>query len=151
LKTMVSTWTVREGPGWLLATDRAETFAVSEGVAIALGRPNAFDRDAGTFRAPSALARDLARLGPTVLRGIVAPFRAAWLDERTGVLRGETDDFGVGHVFLAGGDGFAALSSSATCLADLISAPRDLQTLAGYATFGTFLGDETPFEGVAKL
>ena len=151
LKTMTAGWSKREGAGWLLATDRPETFAADKDAAVALGRPGAFDREGGAWRDAQFVARDVGRRGAQSLRGMAAPFRAAWLDTRTGVVTGETDAFGLGHVFLASGDGFAALSSSATWLADLVAAPRSPDSLSGFATFGTFLGDETPFAGVTKL
>jgi asparagine synthase (glutamine-hydrolysing) len=151
LKAMTAGWSQREGQGWLLAADRPETFAAAKGVAVALGRPGAFDRDAGAWREPPALAQDLGRLGADALRGMAAPFRAAWVDENAAAVTGETDAFGLGHVFLASGDGLAAVASSATWLADLVAAPRSPESLAGFARFGTFLGDETPFAGVTKL
>jgi asparagine synthase (glutamine-hydrolysing) len=151
LRAAAAGWAVAEGPGWLLASERADCFAETADAALALGAKRAFDRRAATFPDPATVAAALGRHGASALAGMAPPFRAAWADKRAGTVHGDTDLFGLGPVFLASGGGFAALSSSATLLARVIAAPASAETLAGFALFGGFLAQETPFAGVAKL
>jgi len=151
LRAATAGWARAEGPGWLLASERPGAFAATEAVAVALTLDRAFDRAAATFRTPAETASALAKEGATALAGMAAPFRAAWADRAEATVHGETDRFGLGQMFMGSVDGFAAVASSATLLANVLGAPLSPETLAGYAAFGGFIAEETPFAGVTKL
>lgn len=151
LRATTSGWARAEGPGWLVASERTDAFEESPAIAVALSRRAAFDRSAAAFRTPAQVASDLARAGGRALDGMAPPFRAAWADSRTGEVHGETDAFGLGQVFLATRDGAALMGSSATLLADILDAAPSPERLMGYAAFGAFVAEETPFTGIDKL
>lgn len=151
LRGAISGWSIAEGEGWLLASEKAATLAQTDRCALVLGVAHAFDRQAATFPDTSAIVQALTRLGVAALDGMAPPFRAAWVDKATTTIRGETDVFGLGHMFVATAKKFAAVSSNATLLAEVLAAPNDPQALAAFALFGNFLTKETPFVGVSKL
>ena len=151
LRSAIAGWSVAEGEGWLLASEKPDAFAESGGAALALGRARLFDREAAAFPGAVELCAAVAKQGSRALSGLAPPFRAAWADKAQGAVHGAADRFGIGHVFLASAESFAALASSATLLGDILAAPTSPETLYAYALFGSFLGRESPFAGVTKL
>jgi asparagine synthase (glutamine-hydrolysing) len=151
LRAAIAGWTVVEGDGWLVASELAPACAQTARLALVLGRERMFDRTNANFPGAEVLIKTMGRSGRGALDGMAPPFRAVWADKASGAVHGEADLFGVGHVFSAQADGFSALASSATLLGDILAAPTSPQTLAGYALFGVFLAQETPFAGVTKL
>lgn len=151
LREAIRGWAMVEGPGWLLASERADAWGEIPGVAVALGRRAAFDRKTAAFHPPGEVAWRLASHGETAFSDMAPPFRAAWAQRAEELVHGETDAFGLGQVFVGRGDGAAFLSSSATLLADILGAPLSAERLAGYALFGGFIAEETPFAVVDKL
>ncbi|HEY0438325.1 MAG TPA: hypothetical protein VGC92_16910, partial [Phenylobacterium sp.] len=151
LRRLTASWSVRSGDGWLIASERPGAFAETDGVALAMGRDQAFDRGAETLADAADLVARLAGAGPSALGSMAPPFRAAWVETAKGVIHADIDTFGLGQLFLGQGDGFAGLSSSATLLADVLGAPLSPESLAAYAAFGNFLCGESPYAGVARL
>ncbi len=151
LRAAIGGWTVVEGDGWLVAGELAPACAETAKLALVLGRERMFDRAQASFPNAKDLLKTMGRQGRAALDGMAPPFRAVWADKALGAVHGEADLFGIGHVFSAQADGFSALASSATLLADILGAATSPETLAGYAVFGVFLAEETPFAGVTKL
>jgi asparagine synthase (glutamine-hydrolysing) len=151
LRATIAGWAVVEGEGWLVASELPAACAQTAKLALVLGRERMFDRAHASFPSARELLKAMSREGRSALGGMAPPFRAVWADKASGAVHGETDLFGIGHVFAAQEAGFSALASSATLLGDILAAPTSPETLAGYAVFGVFLAQETPFAGVTKL
>lgn len=151
LRRSTTGWAIAEGPGWLIASEKAEPFAENSGASVALGRARFFDRRAGRFPGAADIAATLAAQGTGAIDSMAPPFRAVWADRNSGVVRGEVDLFGLGHVFVSSGEGWAMLASSSTLLADIVAAPLSPESLTGFALFGSFLALDTPFSGITKL
>lgn len=77
------------------------------------------------------------------------PYRT--LVREGGALVAETDQWGLGHVFVVEQGQVAAFASSATLLAQLFALEPDVDALMEFALFGTFTGVDSPFRGVVKL
>ncbi|RAK66538.1 asparagine synthase-related protein [Phenylobacterium kunshanense] len=151
LRSAIDGWSIAEGAGWLLASEKPEAFASTPSIAVSLGRRSTFDRSAAAFRSPAEVATALDAQGAAAIYDMAPPFRAVWADRPKAALRAETDVFGLGQVFVGNGVGVALTASSATLLADVLAAPTSAERLAGYALFGSFIREETPFEGIDKL
>lgn len=93
----------------------------------------------------------LRRSGPEALQDLAPPFNFAWVDAAAGTVEAATDLFGLGQLFFYEGEGVCAVSNSATLLGSLFSRPLDKQALIGFALFGAFQEQDSPFSDVRKV
>lgn len=149
LRTLTAGWARAEGPGWLVASEQEASIVEAEGVTLALSLDRVPLCEPPRLWPIAELVRELARTGPALFSSAAAPFRAVWRDA-DGV-HAWTDPYGLGQIFTGSAEGLAVVASSATLLADVLNAPISPESLAGYATFGTFIAQETPFAGISKL
>ncbi len=139
-------WHRRQGPGWLLASERTDCASDHARGSIATGTPRLFNRD----RARLVGAADLIDESfPAALGRLACPSVVAWQDDAGLCLA--TDALGIGQVFWLREDGISAASTSATLVADLFRLPLDREALTGFALTGSFIADHSPFQGAAKL
>jgi asparagine synthase (glutamine-hydrolysing) len=93
----------------------------------------------------------LRAAGAAALADFTPPFAALFRTRRTAPLEAATDACGLFHVYVAAGPGFAACGSSCLALGALQDGGLDLDSLAGYARLGLYLGARTPLSGVRRL
>lgn len=150
LRSATRGWACTEGAGWLVASEHGSALARCRDTALAMTLDRAL---LGGFklRSIAEVVESLAAQGSSVLSDAPAPFRAIWADAASGTVGACTDRYGLGQIFIGGGEDFRVIASSATLVADVLDAPLSAEALAGYATFGGFIGRETPFAGVRKL
>jgi len=115
-----------------------KTFSLAHGVRTWHGEPVG----QGDVSERLATGRDLA--------GLAAPFAVVSVDDG-GRLSVATDHVGLRHVYAVRGDGWAAVSTSARELADLVDAPLDRGSIGTFRLVGHHLGTSTPYAGVTKL
>lgn len=82
---------------------------------------------------------------------VLPPFAAVLADPGHSVLRAATDYLGLRCLYLAQGQGWAAISTSTAALAVLTGGGLDKDSLAAYSLVGWRLGDRTHYRGVVKL
>lgn len=93
------------------------------------------------------ISRRLARMD----LGDVAPPFAACSVSRQREFVAATDAVGLRHVYWVQHEGWAAVSTSGLALSSLTSSRLDEGAIASFALLGHYLGEATPFAGVAVL
>jgi asparagine synthase (glutamine-hydrolysing) len=139
-------WTWRQGPGWLLASERAGCLAEAEATLVACGIAQLFDRARARLTTAAELGGGQL---PGALGDLASPATVAWRDNDE--LNLATDALGIGQAFWHCGEGVAAASTSATLIADLFGLPPDGEALTGFALTGSFIADRAPFRDVRKV
>jgi asparagine synthase (glutamine-hydrolysing) len=137
--------TLVEDAGLLVATWGGLELEGNGSLLLSRG-PRRRERDLG----PAEVADLLARRDVTALAEVLPPFAAFRMLPR-GEAVAATDALGFRHVYLAEGDGWAALSTSARLLALLGDRPLDRDSVSLQSLLGWQVGEWTLFEGVTKL
>lgn len=133
----------REG-GAILASERADCFASEGAGGVALGSRLALSPDiAGPLDAVAIVARLPDK--PELQSPAVA------IASESGRLTCWADRYGIGQLFIYRSAGIAAVSSSATLLAEMFACGPDRDALIGFALTGNFLAEASAFVGVSKL
>lgn len=115
-------------------------------------RTFALSRGLRTWHGQCVDARDAARLLAVGdgLADVAAPFAIATVDDG-GRLSVAIDHAGLRHMYAVEGDGWAAVSSSASELAGLADTELDRESMGVFRLVGHHLGTATPYRGVRKL
>jgi asparagine synthase (glutamine-hydrolysing) len=138
--------------GWSgLWACRSLPFEKGEALAVLGRQPNQISAANRQPVSLAAVADQWRRNGPPGSDDFTAPFSLVGLDLRDGTATAITDHVGLGHLYLHSGDGVAAASSSALLLARLFGLKPALESLLGLGLVGAFVGDDSGFEGAAKL
>lgn len=97
--------------------------------------------------------RQLTALPPGSIdvSGYLPPFAAVVVDPATGSVSACTDPCGIGHLYWAEGDGWAAISTSSTVLGSMVGEGLDHEAIGTFALTGSYLGTSTPYRSVRKL
>lgn len=149
LGQLTADWWRSATDGLILCCERPHFAAASDGIALCLGPRRVLETTAGRSH-DAAMALGLVRKqGPNVPLYLAPPFSMAWTDG--GDAYACTDRYGIGQLFSADAEGAVAVSNSATLLARLFTCPLNKQALTGFALFGAFQQNDTPFAGVAMV
>lgn len=82
---------------------------------------------------------------------VLPPFAAILMDPGRDAIRAATDYLGLRCLYLARGDGWAAISTSTAALGALTGGAVDQDSLAAYSLVGWRLGERTHYRDVVKL
>lgn len=144
-------WTVRKGPGWVIAANRPEAIAEVGDWIIACPTGQLIDRSRRTLMSPAEACAALTRGGTDSLNDLAPPFRLIAINRQANRPSAYFDQFGLGHMFEGRNADTLFTSTSARLVAQAIGTGPDIGALVSYSQLGVFAFAATPYLGVSKL
>lgn len=139
------------GPLIVALTPQTRRHSTARGRRFFTAQDAILDRRASAKLGLAAAAREVERIGEDALSDYAAPYWLAWAEADGLEATATADHCGLGALFGWSGPGLACISDSAALLGRLFGLAIDTAALAGYALAGSFVGQDSPVQGVRKL
>jgi asparagine synthase (glutamine-hydrolysing) len=151
LDALIAGWWRFEKPGLFLCGERDDLCARSGDIAICGAFKLTLDTHVRRKHDPTSMLELLRNSGEDSLANLASPLSVAWTGGGSATITGITDEFGIGQLFSGVTYGTSVLSNSAALLSRVLGLGLDLQALTGFALFGAFQENDTPFDGISKV